>query len=179
DLFLDRTTIMFYICSRLPPSESLQAHADQAPAVPGRRIKRMRNPRADLEGFDGCQLLRCVPAAASVRGRLEWRRNTLKRRNSWMEMGLLARPAVGSGRRRMAPQLLEKSRFAPGKMSLEALFGERREDIARTGAGEGGCDVGAGPEAPVRPLAVGAGQIGRDRLADQIVELGVGEDRAR
>src|SRR5271165_6418004 len=28
DLFLDRTTIMFYICSRLPPSESLQAHAD-------------------------------------------------------------------------------------------------------------------------------------------------------
>ena len=59
----------------------------------------------------------------------------------------------------------------------DALFGERCKNIARTRAGEGGGDVGAEPEAPVRPLAVGAGQIGRDRLADQVVELGVGEDR--
>ena len=44
-------------------------------------------------------------------------------------------------------------------------------------AGEGGGDVGAELEAPVRALAVGSGQVGRDRLADEIVELGVGEDR--
>ena len=46
-------------------------------------------------------------------------------------------------------------------------------------ASEGGGDVRADLKAPVRALAVGAGQVGRDRLADEIVELGVGEDRAR
>src|SRR5271165_1658579 len=108
-------------------------------------------PSEKAQFLDGNGALPPRPAARqSGRGAEEWRRNSLKSRVS-----------------------------RPAKVSLEALFGERCEDIARTGAGEGGGDVGAGPEAPVRPLAVGAGQIGRDRLADQIVELGVGEDRAR
>ena len=46
-------------------------------------------------------------------------------------------------------------------------------------AREGGGDVRAELEAPVRALAVRSGQVGRDGLADEIVELGVGEDRAR
>ncbi len=45
-------------------------------------------------------------------------------------------------------------------------------------AGEGGGDVRADLEAPIRALPVRSGQVGRDRPADEIVELGVGEDRA-
>src|SRR5271170_2548397 len=45
-------------------------------------------------------------------------------------------------------------------------------------AGEGGRDVRSELEAPVGALAVGSGQVGLDGLADQFVELSVGEARA-
>ena len=41
--------------------------------------------------------------------------------------------------------------------------------------GEGGGDIQAGLEPPVGALAIGPGQVGRDRLADKVVELGMSE----
>ena len=63
--------------------------------------------------------------------------------------------------------------------ALRPPVGQRLKDRPRPMAGEGGGDVRADLEAPVRALPVRSGQVGRDRLADEIVELGVGEDRAR
>jgi hypothetical protein len=57
-------------------------------------------------------------------------------------------------------------------------LGQRREDRLSAIARKGGGDVRAELDAPVGALAVGSGQVRLDRLADQIVELGVGEDRA-
>ena len=44
-------------------------------------------------------------------------------------------------------------------------------------AGEGGGDVRADLETPVGALVIGARQVGRDRFADKVVELGVSEHR--
>ena len=61
---------------------------------------------------------------------------------------------------------------------LSPPLGERRENGPRARAGEGGGDAQARLEAPVWALAIRSGQVGLDCFADEVVELGVGEDRA-
>ena len=80
-----------------------------------------------------------------------------------------------SGLRRRSVALLDRSRDC----RLAAPRRQRSDDRARPGAGEGRGDVGTELEPPVRPFVVGAGQVGGDRLADEVVELGAREERAR
>ena len=63
------------------------------------------------------------------------------------------------------------------EQALRPPLGQRREDRLRPMAGEGGGDVRADLEAPVGALVVGSRQIGRDRFANEVIELGVSEHR--
>ena len=102
--------------------------------------------------FQGFEVERTQKSSKASQRLRRWRDQILDRRlrvKKWREQGLSSSP-----------------------------LGERGEDRLGAMACEGGVDVERRLEAPVGALAVGAGQVGLDRLADEFVELGVGEARA-
>ena len=64
------------------------------------------------------------------------------------------------------------------RTNLPPPLRERFQNCARAGGGEDGPDVLSGPDAPVRALPIGPGQVGRDEFAGEIVALGAREHRA-